>query len=134
MGSITEMLIRNSCTPVLSHSDVSSAEIETKIRLVTTYVRRVFLEGTTPTGDAVDAIVLLILSNILSRSDLAKKYGTMMMERLGSYSYELASTTMGGANVQSSPTVIIKSWHNLAIEILNDLAAEKKYVIRKANE
>ena len=134
MGSTTEMLIRNSTTPPLDHDDVSSAEIEAKIRLVTTYVRRVFFEGGSLPSDATDAVVLLIISNILSRSDLAKKYGTMMMERLGSYSYELASTTMGGANVQSSPTVIIKSWHNMALEILNDLSAEKKYVIRKSNE
>ena len=134
MGSTTEMLVRNSCSPVLSHEDVSSAEIETKIRLITTYVRSVYFENSTPPADATDAIVLLTLSNILSRSDLAKKYGTMMMERLGSYSYELASTTMGGANVQSSPTVIIKSWHNMAIEILQSLSADKKYVIRKSNE
>ena len=130
----TSMLIRNSTTPPLDRSDVSEAEIEAKIRLVTTYVRNVYFENSTPPADATDAIVLLTLSNILSRSDLAKKYGTMMMERLGSYSYELASTTMGGANVQSSPTVIIKSWHNMAIEILQSLSADKKYVIRKSNE
>ena len=134
MGSTTEMLIRNSTTPPLDHDDVSSAEIEAKIRLVTTYVRRVFFEGGSLPSDATDAVVLLIISNILSRSDLAKKYGTMMMERLGSYSYELASTTMGGANVQSSPTAIVKGWHDMALEILNELASTRRFAIRKANE
>lgn len=134
MGSVTEMLIRNACTPPLDYDDVSSAEIETKIRLVTTYVRRVFFEGGSPPSDATDAIVLLVLSNILARSDLAKKYGTLVSETYNDYSYELAGPMSRGTEFQSDPYAIIKTWHQIAIEILRDLSAEKKYQIRLANE
>ena len=132
--SVTSMLIRNSTTPPLDRSDVSEAELDAKIRLVTTYVRRVFFEGRSLPSDATDAIVLLVLSALLSRSDLAKKYGTLSMERLGSYTYELASTTMGGTKLQSSPTAIVKGWHDMAIEILQSLSAGTKVQLRKANE
>ena len=133
MGT-TEMLIRNSTTPPLDYNDVSSAEIDAKIRLVTTYVRRTYFEGGSVPSDATDAIVLLILSNILSRSDLARKYGTLSSETLGDYSYEIAGVMSRGSQMQSNPLTIIKGWHDMALEILESLSSGNKYQIRKANE
>lgn len=134
MSSVTEMLIRNSTTPPIPHSLVSSAEIEAKIRFVTTYVRRVYFEGGTPPADATDAIVLLVLSNVLAQGDLAREYGTLVSERFDDYEYSLAGPMSRGTEFQSDPNAILKTWHQIALEILADLSANKKFQIRKANE
>lgn len=131
---VTEMLVRNSTTPPLDYDDVSTAEIEAKIRLTETYVRRRWLEGSAVTGDAIDAVVLLVLSNILSRSDLARKYGTLSSETLGDYAYEIAGPISRGMDIQSSPTAVIMTWHRMALELLKDISSDKKYQVRLTND
>lgn len=134
MGSVTEMLVRNSVSPALSYTDVSQAEIETKIRLTETWVRRRYLEGGSITGDAVDAVVLMVLASLLSRSDLAQKYGTLVSERFGDYQYELAGPMSRGTEFQSDPNAVLRTWQQMAIEILSDISASKKFKVRLANE
>ena len=133
MGT-TEMLVRNATTPPLDYDDVSKAEIDAKIRLTETWVRRVFFEGSSLPDDATDAVVLIVLSNILSRSDLARKYGTLTRERLGDYEYEKSGPMSRGAEFQADPNAVLVTWHNMAIAILKDLSAAKKYQMRITNE
>lgn len=130
----TERDIRNSTSPPLDYDDVSSAEITVKIRLVETAFRHKWFEGGSLPSTADDAVILYVLSYLLSRSDLAVKYGTLNMERLGDYSYELAGNIGRGAEFQSSPTAIKNTYQDLADCILFNLSAETRFKVRLTNE
>ena len=104
MASVTEKDIRNAVTPPLDHDDVSSAEIELKIRLVESWVKYTYFEGgSIPTGGS-EAVILIILSQLLSNNKLAQKYGTLSRERFEDYEYELAGVNQRTGEIQSSPT------------------------------
>lgn len=104
-------MIRNFTNPPLSYEDVSQAELLAKIEAVESYVNTVF-----GTGDKVSCS-LLVLSKLISNPTLAKKYGTLSAERIGSYSYQLGSASSTG----KTSFDIAKSWEEIAMEILRNL-------------
>lgn len=131
--SVSEMDVRNFVSPPLDYDDVTTAEILLKIESVETWVKRKYFEGGSIPSDGRIAVLLMIMPNLLSTATLAKKYCTLNSETLGDYSYRLSSP-MGTKDVQSNPFIIQKTWHQMALEILHDLSADKKYQIRISNE
>ena len=132
--SVNEMDVRNFVTPPLDYNDVSTAEILLKIESVETYVKRHYFEGGSIVSDGRVAVLLLIMSNLLATPSLARKYCTLNSEKLGDYSYSLAEPIAKGTDIQSSPYIVSKTWHRMAIEMLNDLVADKKFQIRITND
>lgn len=130
----TERDIRNATSPPLDYDDVSSAEINVKIRLVETALKHKWFEGGGLPGDADDAVILYVLSYLLSRSDLARKYGTLSEERFADYSYVLAGNISRGSEFQSSPTAIKNTYQDLADCILFNLSAPNRFKVRLTNE
>jgi hypothetical protein len=131
---VSEMDVRNFVTPPLDYNDVSTAEILLKIESMEEYVSRVFFNGGSLNSDARIPVLLLIISNLISTPRLAKKYYTLSSERLGDYSYTLAQPISRGTDIQSSPFIVSKTWHQAAIEMLNKLASPSDYVLRKVND
>jgi len=130
MGA-TEQDVRNATTPPLDYDDISSAEITLKIRLVESYVKRKYFEGASIPSDGNDAIILIVLSHLLARSDLARKYGTLNSETLGDYSYEIGGGITG---TKTSPLNLVSMYREWAEGILFDLSAEKRFQVRITNE
>jgi len=131
---LTESDVRNFVTPPLDYDDVTKAEILLKIEAVETYIKyRYFNGGSLPSKTKIPAL-LLVVSNLLSSSSLAKKYCTLASEKLNDYSYSLSKPSSIGAKTRGSPYAIIKSWHDMAIEMLEKMASPSEYKIRKANE
>jgi hypothetical protein len=128
------MDVRNFTTPPLNYDDVSTAEILLKIEIVETYVKRKYFEGGSIPTDGRVAILALIVSNLLARTDLARKYGSLNAERLGDYEYEIAGASTRGKDVITNPLEVIKSWQRMALELLHDLSASNKYQVRLSNQ
>lgn len=130
----TEMDIRNLTTPPLDYNDVSKAELLLKIEGVERYVKEVYFASGSIPSKARMAVVLLIISNLLSGSPtLAKKYCTLSSETLGDYHYVLASPTSSG-DESLTPYGIIKGWHRMAIDMLERMATPSDFEIRVVNE
>ena len=132
--SVNEIDVRNFTSPPLNYDDVSTAEILLKIEIVETYVKRVFFNGGSFPSDARPAVLAIVVSNLLARADLARKYGSLSMERLGDYQYQLAGASSRDLDVISNPIEIIKSWQRIALEILHELSADRRYQVRLTNE
>jgi len=49
-------------------------------------------------------------------------------------SYTLAEPISRGMDIQSSPFIITKTWHGMAIEMLEKMSSPSDYVVRKAND
>jgi len=131
---VTEMDVRNFVTPPIDYDDVTKAELLLKIESVETFVKyRYFNGGSLPTKARIP-ILLLIVSNLVSSSKLAKKYYTLSSERLGDYSYTLAEPIARGTNIQSSPYIVSETWHGMATKMLEKMASPSEFKIRKANE
>jgi len=131
---LNENDVRNFVTPPLDYNDVTRAEILLKIESVETYIKYTYFGGGSLPSKARIPALLLVISNILSTSSLARKYYTLASEKLNDYSYSLIGPTSVGSKIRSSPYTIIKSWHDMAIDMLEKMASPTDYVIRKANE
>ena len=132
--SVTEKDVRNFVTPPLDYDDVSKAEILLKIESTEVYVKRHFFHGGSIPADGRIAVLLLIISNLIATPSLAKKYRTLASETLGDYSYTISQPVTRGAAMQSDPFAVIKTWHQMAVEILEDLVSEDKIKLYKVND
>lgn len=132
--SVTEKDVRNFVTPPLDYDDVSKAEVLLKIESVETYVKRHYFHGGSIPSDGRIAVLLLIVSNLIATPSLAKKYRTLASESLGDYSYTISQPVTRGASMQSDPFAVIKTWHQMAVEILEDLVSEDKIKLYKVND
>jgi len=131
---VTEMDVRNFVTPPLNYEDVTKAEILLKIESVETFVKYKYFGGGTVPSTAKIPVLLLVISNLISSAELAKKYYTLSSEKLGDYSYTLAQPIARGTDIQSSPYIVKETWHSMAVDILEELASPSKFKIRKAND
>ena len=132
--AVGENDVRSFLTPPLDYDDVSKAEILLKIESVETYVKYTYFGGGTVPAKARIPILLLTISNLISTPTLARKYYTLASESIGDYSYILAQPTSKGSDVNFSPFTITKTWHNMGLEILQNIASPTDYIVRKANE
>jgi len=129
---VNESDIRNFVTPPLDYDDITKAEILLKIESVETFVKYKYFGGGTIISSARIPVMLLIISNVISSSKLAKKYCMLNSERLGDYSYTIAEPARD-AKTQNNPYVIIETWHDMAIEMLEKMASPSDYIVRKVN-
>ena len=131
---VKEMDVRNFVTPPLDYNDVSKAEILLKIESVEQYVSWRYFNGGSIPSQARIPVLLLIISNLICTPSLARKYYTLSSETLGDYSYTLAEPISRGLDIQSSPFVITKTWHKMAIEMLEKMASPSDYQVWKVND
>ena len=132
--AVDEMDIRNFVSPPLDYDDVSKAEILLKIESIEAYVQQCYFIGSSLPTTARVPIILLTISNLINTPTLAKKYYTLSSESIGDYSYTLAEPISRGTDIQSSPFIVTKTWHRMAIEILERIATPSDYKIRKVND
>ena len=91
---VKEHEVRNFFTPPLDYDDVDKAELLAKIQAVETFIKDVYFDGNMPTeSTAKIPALLLVVSQIVQNPTLAKKYGAIVSEKLGDYSYKLATET-----------------------------------------
>ena len=131
--AVNEQDVRNFVSPPLDYEDVSKAEILLKIESVETYVKYRYFGGGSVPSKARIPVLLLVISNLISTPALAKKYYTLSSETLGDYSYTLAEPISRGTNIQSSPFIITKTWHGMAIEMLEKMQSPSEYGVWKVN-
>jgi hypothetical protein len=129
---IVENDIRSFVTPPLDYDDVSQLELLLKLQATESWVKYTYFEGGNPPTTSKMAIILIIVSNLLSNPSVAKKYRTLTSETLGDYSYMISPYV--GESVQSDPFLISKTWHQMAIDILQGLSSDKRYKLYKVNE
>jgi len=132
--AVSESDVRNFVSPPLDYDDVSKAEILLKIESVESYVKYRFFGGGSLPSTARIPVLLLVISNLISTPTLAKKYYTLSSETLGDYSYTLAQPISRGTDIQSSPFIVMKTWHAMALEMLEKLSSPSDYIVRKAND
>lgn len=131
---LDESDIRNFTTPPLDYDDVSVASIDLQMEAVEVFVKRVYFGGGSIPSDGKIAVMLLILSNLIATPSLARKYRTLASETLGDYSYQISQPIARGSVMQSDPFAVSKTWHQMAIEILESLSEEDRIVMKVVNE
>jgi hypothetical protein len=134
LTGLTENDIRTFVTPPLEYDDVTKQEILLKIESVETYLKYRYFDGGSVPATAKIPVLLLVISNLICTPTLARKYYTLSSEKLGSYSYTLAEPISRGLDIQSSPFIITKTWHRMAIEMLEKMQSPSEYIVRKAND
>lgn len=132
--TLTEMEVRNFVTPPIDYDDVSKAEILLKIESVETFVKYRYFGGGSIPSKAKIPVLLLVISSVIATPTLAKKYYTLASESLGDYSYTLAIPVSLQSDIQSTPFIISKTWHQMALEMLDKMQSPSDYVVRKAND
>ena len=89
---VKEHEVRNFFSPPLDYDDVGKAELLSKIQVVETFIKDVYFDGNMPNEDTAKIpALLLVVSQIVQNPTLAKKYGAIVSEKLGDYSYRLAN-------------------------------------------
>lgn len=134
LSGITENDVRTFVSPPIDYDDASRAEVLLKIESVETYVKYQFFGGGTVPASARIPILLLVITNLISSPALARKYYTLASEKLGDYSYEMAQPISRGTDIQSSPFVISRTWHAMALEMLKKMASPSDFAVYKVNE
>lgn len=130
---VNEMDIRNFVSPPMDYNDVSRAEILLKIESVETYVKYTYFNGGNLPIQTRIPVILLIISNLIATPALARKYYTLSHEKLGDYEYHLAEPISRGTDIQSSPFIITKTWHRMAIEMLENMRTPSNFFLKKVN-
>jgi len=134
-SGIVEGDVRNFVTPVIDYDIVSKAELLGKIEVVEDFVKYTYFDGGTVPSKAKTPILLLIISNLVSTGAIAKDYYTLSSEKLGSYAYTLSEPmATGDGGVQSSPYVISKTWHQMALDMLEKMSTPSDYTVYKVND
>ena len=130
MGSyVQEKDVRTFFTPALDYDDISKAQIDLWIESIEDYVNAVwFANSATSASNARIPCLLLIASKIVSNPTLAKKYNTLSSERLGDYSYTLATSSDG-----NSPYEISLGWERAALQMLRSRTSLKKFYVTLAD-
>jgi len=110
---VKEYEVRNFFTPPLDYDDVDKAELLIKIESVETFIKDVYFNGNMPSRDTAKIpALLLVVSQIIQNPTLAKKYGAIVSEKLGDYSYRLANET------GNTPYNAYKVYREMAFSIL----------------
>ena len=134
LTGITENDLRTFVTPPIDYDDVSKSEILLKLESVEAFVKYTYFGGGTVPAKARIPVLLLTISNLICTATLARKYYTLSSEKLSDYSYTLAEPISRGTNIQSSPFIISKTWHGMALDMLEKMRSPSDCRVYKVNE
>lgn len=132
----SKLFIRNLTTPPLDYDDVTEAELLAKIEAVEVWVKYKYFDGGTIDSDAKVPVGLLVLCNIVSNPQIAKKHYTLASETLGDYSYTIAVSPHSNQAGNISPLSDVITWKEIAKDILEKISTitDDRIVVRKVNE
>lgn len=124
---ITVSDVRSHFTPSLSSDDVTDDELDSKINAVEDYIKAVYFNDSMPTqAKAKYPALLLVASKVAENSKIAQKYGLVVSETLGDYSYKISESNKN--NDKKSVT-----WEQIAIQMLWSRASNR-WSLRKSND
>jgi len=128
---VSEYEVRNMFTPPLDYDDVTKAQILLYIESVEDYIKSVYFDDSMPSkANARIPALLLVMSKIIKKPDLLKKYGVVESMKLGDFSFKLV-TTGKGKHVTAYEAA--KSWEEMAHEMLKS-RGKSQWTVLKAND
>jgi len=128
---VKEDEVRNMFTPPLDYDDVSKAQLLLYIESVEDYIKSVYFNDSMPSrSKAKVPALLLVMSKVIKKPDLLKKYGVVESMKLGDFSFKLEGTAKGK---HVSAYEVARSWEEMAHEMLK-ARGKKQWTIMKAND
>jgi len=119
---VSEADVRSFFTPPIPYEKVSKAEILLKIQAVEEFVINTYFGGKIPPAEKVKIpVLLLVASKLVYSPSLSKDYLTIDSEKLGDYSYKIASSSIRNKS-RVSPYELSKTWEQMALDILNSIS------------
>lgn len=100
---VTPDEVRVFFTPFLSHDDVTDDFLLMQIRVVETYIKEVWNNGSMPEKDewSSTAALLLVAARLLQTRQIAEKYAFMKSVKIGNFSFTLTQSPDSRTNVMN---------------------------------
>lgn len=128
---VTEQDVRNMFTPPLDYNDVTKAQILLYIETVEDYIKAVYFDDSMPSkSEARIPALLLVMSKIIKKPDLLKKYGVVEYMKLGDFTFRLEGP---GRGKHVTAYEVAKSWEEMAHEMLKS-RGKSQWAVYKAND
>ena len=128
---VTEQDVRNMFTPPLDYNDVTKAQLLLYIEVVEDYIKSVYFDNSMPSkSEARLPALLLVMSKIIKKPDLLKKYGIVESMKLGDFSFHLEGP---GRGQHRTAHEVARSWEEMAHEMLKARGVSQ-WTVLKAND